>query len=109
MKKLILLAVPVLFFANLCLAQDGSDSTKSEKKHSFAITGGYGRVHKKDSVIKRFSFGFNYGNSYPVSNFHMGDQTKYPISRLNGKDTNHLGGYGQSGFHFEYYFAYRVY
>ncbi|HTA28042.1 MAG TPA: hypothetical protein VK809_09655 [Bacteroidia bacterium] len=109
MRKFILLAVSVLFFANICLAQDGSDSTKNEKKHSFAITGGYGKARKKDSVIKRYSFGFNYGTGFPFGNFHMGDQSKYPISRLNGKDTGHLGGYGQSGFHFEYYFAYRVY
>ncbi len=109
MKRFILLAILSVFMVNIGIAQSGSDSTKNDKKHSFAITGGYGKARKKDSIVKRFSFGFNYGTAFPVGNFHMADQTKYPISLLNGKDTNHLGGYALSGFHYQYYFAYRVY
>jgi hypothetical protein len=103
MKHLILLAVSLSLFANICLAQGNADSTKPKPKEKFFLEI---KRHKFDSA-KRFSIGFNDGYSIPVGEFGKTDETKYPISHLNGHDTNHLGGYGQYGFHYEYYAAYR--
>jgi hypothetical protein len=109
MKHLILVAVSILLFSNLCIAQGNADSTK---KHSFAVTGGYGKAHKKDTIKdrKRFSFGVMDGYGIPLGGLRSTDMSKYPISGFYGRqDTTHLAGCGQYGFHYEYYVAYRVY
>lgn len=110
MKRLILIALSVLFFTNLCHAQGGKDTASGPKRLSFAITSGYGPAKKKKAdSTKRFVFGFNDGYGIPIGNFRKTDQAKYPVSRFNGQDTNHLGGYGQYGFHYEYYVSCKIY
>jgi hypothetical protein len=101
MKGFILLAVS--FFSILCGAQVNPDSAKTQQKEKFFLEI---KRHKVDSS-KRFSLGYNCGYSIADGDFAKTDASKYPISKLNGQDTNHLGGYGQYGFHYECYVAYR--
>ncbi len=100
MKRIVSLLALVLFFASVCMAQVGADSAKIQSSPRSVNT-------IKDK--KRFSFGVNLGYGIPIGSFYKKDASKYPISHYNGQDTNKLGGYGQYGFHFEYYVSYRFY
>ena len=109
MKKIIALAISVLFFITHCFGQ-GGDTSKTAKKHSFAVTGGYGRIKKPDTTKndKRFSFGVNDGYGIPLGTLRATDISKYPVSRVSNQDTSHLSGYGKYGFHYEYFVSYRI-
>ncbi len=110
MKRFILVGIVVLFFGNLCIGQGNADSTKKEKRHSFAITGGVGKAKvKRPDTTKRFTFGINDGYGIPIGPFRKADISKYPNSRYNSGDTSHLGGYAKYGFHYEFYAALRLF
>lgn len=64
-------------------------------------------AQNKNDDDKKFSLGYNYGVSYPESDFGKTNQSKLPMSRLLGKDTTKLSGYAQKGFHYDLYASYR--
>jgi hypothetical protein len=82
MRGLILLAVSLL--TNFCIAQNSLDDNK------------------------KFSFGYNYGTSFPEGNFGKSDQSKLPMSRFSGQDTNKLNGYAKKGIHYDFYASYKI-
>jgi hypothetical protein len=81
MKGLILLTA--LLCAKYCIAQNDNDENK------------------------KFSLGYDYGNSFPMGSFAKATQSTFPKSGLVGQDTTKLNGYGQKGDHFDLYATYK--
>lgn len=81
MKKTLLLCVQLLLFAGICFAQE--------------------EISDDETTPKRFSFGFNLGNAYPLGEFAGISAAKLPMSRGGTGDTNRMSGYARKGFHYD--------
>jgi hypothetical protein len=101
MRGLISLVFIVLIYANGAFGQDKANSSGTPNS---ILTNKPGKTERN----KKFSFGFNNGIGIPIGEFRKTDETKFPLSKFNGGDSNHLGGYAQSGFHYEFYAAYKI-
>jgi len=84
MKGILLLATSLALFVNFSMAQNTNEEDK------------------------RLAFGYNYGESFPQSDFGKTNQSKLPMSRLIKQDTTKLSGYAQKGFHYDIYATYRL-
>jgi hypothetical protein len=80
--------VSFLLLAYACSAQQGGGTSEYDNR--------------------KFSFGFNLGNGYPLNGYGGASTSQLPMSRLTNQDTNRISGYAKPGIHYDIYASYEI-